>query len=189
MLKVTCMMGNRTVVAVQTLKLNCRQQDHYYTLYINFIITIIIILIMHCVVRMFQTNHTIYNNKYLLLTLWHVPVSHQLFYTTLQVCENRLNTVHICYWHVWNICTTPAILHHCTGLWTQAIYNMLQLISVTDMYDMSVLHLYSLAADRPVKTDRMRWVVLRTCNTSVYGSVTGSLHPHPVTDQEIFCCV
>jgi len=27
MLKVTCMMGNRTVVAVQTLQ----QQDHYYT--------------------------------------------------------------------------------------------------------------------------------------------------------------
>jgi len=42
MLKVTCMMGNRTVVAVQTLKLNCRQ-DHYNTLNINFIITIIII--------------------------------------------------------------------------------------------------------------------------------------------------
>ena len=38
--RVTCMMRNRTVVAVQTLKLNCRQQDHYYTLYINFIITI-----------------------------------------------------------------------------------------------------------------------------------------------------
>jgi len=46
MLKVTCMMGNRTIVAVRTLKLNCRQ-DHYYTLYINFIMTIL--LNMHCV--------------------------------------------------------------------------------------------------------------------------------------------
>jgi len=48
MLKVTCMIGNRTIVAVQILKLNCRQQDRYYTLYINFIMTIL--LIMHCVV-------------------------------------------------------------------------------------------------------------------------------------------
>ena len=78
-------------------------------------------------------------------------------------------------------------LHHCTGLWIQAIYNTLQLISVTDtcLYYTCILSLLY----RPVKANCMRWVVLRTCNASVYGSVTGSLHPHPVTDQEIFCCV
>jgi len=36
---------------------------------------------------MFQTNHPVYSNKHLLLTLWHVSVPHQLFYTTRQVCE------------------------------------------------------------------------------------------------------
>jgi len=139
---------------------------------------------------MFQTNHTIYSNKYLLLTLWHIPVSHQLFYvhhSTGRWKQTKYSTYLLltCMKYLYHTSySTPLYRSVNTGHNIQYVAVNILLTCMTCLYYTCILSLLY----RPVKTDRMRWVVLRTCSTSVYGSVTGSLHPHPVTDQ-VFCCV
>ena len=150
MLKVTCMMGNRTVVAVQTPKFNHRQQDHYYTLCINFIMTILLccanvsdqpyilytainICYWHCDMYLYHNScftqlyksvkQTKYS-KYLLLTcmkyLYHTSYSTPL-YRSVNTGHIQYVAVNICYWHVWHVCTTPVFSRCCTDLWKRIV--------------------------------------------------------------------